>query len=178
MQYFLSFFPDSLTNLIDVNTNLHNVQKTGKNVNTNMEEIKTLIDMNMLMGIIKLPQYFDYRSSVLLFPAIADAVPRNRFSQLRQFLHIVDNNSDHDSDNKLFKIKPIMEGVRNECIKIEPEQFQSVDEQIIPPKTKFTKIRQYNRKKMKKMGLQKFGKSWLRWFYLRFLPLLWKRRGE
>ena len=52
-------------------------------------------------------------------------MPRNRFSQLRQFLHFVDNNFDHDSDDKLFKIKPVMEAVRNECIKIEPEQFQS-----------------------------------------------------
>ena len=77
------------------------------------------------MGIIKLPQYFDYWSSVLRSAAIADAMPRNRFSQLRQFLHFVDNNFDHDSDDKLFKKKPVMEAVRNECIKIEPEQFQS-----------------------------------------------------
>ena len=110
--------------------------------------------MNTLMGIIKLPQYFDYWSSVLRFPAIADGMPRNRFSQLKQFLHFVDNNSNHDSDDKLFKMKPIMEPVRNECIKIEPEQFQSVDEQIIPSKTKFTKIRQYNPKKPRKWGFQ------------------------
>ena len=43
-----------------------------------------------------------------------------------------------------------MEAVRNECIKIEPGQFQSVDESIIPSKTKFTKIRQYNPKKPRK----------------------------
>ena len=125
MQYFLSFFPDSLINLVFENTNLYSAQKTGKNVNTNRQKIKTSIGINVLMGIIKLPQYFDYWSSVLRSPAIADAMPRNCFSQLRQFLDFVDNNFDHDSDDKLFKIKPVMEAVRNECIKIEPEQFQS-----------------------------------------------------
>ena len=65
-----------------------------------------------------------------------------------------------------------MEAVRNECIKIEPEQFRGVDEQIIPSKTKFARIRQYNPEKPRnekgdlEMELQKFGKSWLKWFYL------------
>ena len=40
MQYFLSFFPDSLIDLVVENTNLYSVQKTAKNVNTNREEIK------------------------------------------------------------------------------------------------------------------------------------------
>ena len=69
------------------------------------------------------------------------------FLQQRQFLHFVDNNSDHDSDDKFFKIKSIMAAVRNDCIKI-------VDEQIIPSKTKFTKIRQYNPKKPRKWGFK------------------------
>ena len=68
-------------------------------------------------------------------------MPRNWLSQLRQFLHFVDSNSDHDSDDKSFKIKSIMEAVTNECVNIEQEQLQSEDEQIIPSKSKFTKIR-------------------------------------
>ena len=55
MQYFLFFFPDSLIDLVVENTNLYSVQKTGKNVNNNREEINTFIGSNMLMGIIKLP---------------------------------------------------------------------------------------------------------------------------
>lgn len=101
-----------------------------------MEEINTGI--KLLMGLIKLPQYFDYWRSVLRFAAIADAVPRNHFWHLRQFLYFVDNNSDQDSDSKLFKIKPILEVVRNECIKNQ-KHFKSVCEQIIPSETKFIK---------------------------------------
>ena len=77
----------------------------------------------------------------------ADAVPRNHFLHLRQFLYFVDNNSDEDSDSKFFKIKPILEVVRNECIKNQ-KHFKSVCEQIISSKTKFIKIRQYNPKNL------------------------------
>lgn len=92
--------------------------------------------------------------AVLRFPVIADAMPRNCLSQLRQFLHFVENNPDHDSDDKSFKIKSIMEAVTNECVSIEQEQLQSVDEQIILSKSKFTKIRQYNPKKPTKRGFE------------------------
>ena len=49
--------------------------------------------------------------------------------------------------NKLFKVKPILDAVRAECVKIEPEEYLSIDEQIILCKTKRNKIRQYNPKK-------------------------------
>ena len=154
LEYFSSFFPDDLVDAIVQNTNLYSVQCKGKSVNTNSKEIKTFIGINMLMGIVKLPQYFDYWSNTLRYPAIADVMSRNRFSELRRYLHFVDNNSEHDKEDKLFKIRPIIEAVRNQCIKIEPEEFQSVDEQIIPSKTRFTKIRQYNPKKPKNGGLK------------------------
>ena len=122
------------------------------------------------MGIVKLPQYFDYWSNTLRYPAIADVMSWNRFSEVRRYLHFVDNNSEHDKEDKLFKIRPIIEAVRNQCINIEPEEFQSVDEQIIPSKTRFTKIRQYNPKKPKKWGfknLVRAGSSGFMWdFYL------------
>ena len=95
-------------------------------------------------------------------------MPPNRFIEIRHNLHFVDNNSEHDRDDKLFKIRPIIEAVRNECIKVEPEEFQSVDEQIIPSKTKFTKIRQYNPKKPKKWGFKNLvcaGASGLMYYF-------------
>ena len=159
LEYFSLFFPDDLVDAIVQNTNLYSVQCKGKSVSTNSKEIKTFIGINMLMGIVKLPQYFDYWSNTLRCPAIADVMSRNRFSELRRYLHFVDNNSEHDKEDKLFKIRPIIEAVRNQCIKIEPEEFQSVDEQIIPSKTRFTKIRQYHPKKPKKWGFKNLARA-------------------
>ena len=47
-----------------------------------------------------------------------------------------------DSDDKLFKNRPVVE-----CVKETPEKYHSVEEQIIPSRTKCTKISQYNPKK-------------------------------
>ena len=62
-------------------------------------------------------------------------------------------------NNKLFKIQPVLDHVRNNCILIEPEREHSIDEQIIPAKRKCSGIRQYNPKKPKKIGFKNFVRT-------------------
>lgn len=154
LQYFHMFFPESLISKIVEQTNLYSVQTTGRNVNTNVEEMTKYIGMNLLMGIVKLPTYFHFWSQTLRYPGIADHMSRNRFSSLKRFLHFVDNNADNDSNDKLAKVRPVIDAVRDCCVLVEPEEFHSIDEQIIPSKTKYSKIRQYNPKKPKKWGFK------------------------
>ena len=149
----MTFLTEDSIKLIVHNTNLYSVQKNGKCVNTMSDEIKTFIGMNILMGIVRLSRYDSYWSRALRYPAIADLMSLKRFEQLRRFIHVVDNYSyDTSVNDKLFKIRPLINAVRNECVKIEPEEYHAVDEQIIPTKTKTSKIRQYNPKKPRKWG--------------------------
>ena len=71
---------------------------------------------------------------------------------------------------KLFKIVPVIEAIIIECIIIEPKCFLATDEQIIPSRTTFIKIRQYNLKKSCKWGFKnkvRAGSSWFMYdFYL------------
>ena len=78
---------------------------------------------------------------------------RNRFQLFLENLHFV-NNYEIDKNDKLAKIRPIVDIVRNQCIEVEPEEYHSVDKQIIPSKTKFSSIWQYNPKKPKKWGFK------------------------
>lgn len=153
--YFKMFFTEDILSMIVEQTNLYSTQKRDKCVNTNITEIRKLIGMHILMGIVKVPTCRLLWSKSLRFPQIADVIPLGRFELLKRSLHVVDNTTyNPDNDDKLFKIRPLIEAVRNECIKVEPEEYQSVDEQIIPSKTKRTKIRQYNPKKPKKWGFK------------------------
>ena len=68
---------------------------------------------------------------------------------LLENLHLV-NNDEIDKNDELVKIRPIADIARNQCIEVELEECHSVDEQIIPSKTTFSSIRQYNPKKPKK----------------------------
>ena len=51
-------------------------------------------------------------------------------------------------------IIPILTAVRNERLKVEPEEYHSINEQIMPSKTKYIKIRQYNPKNHVNGGLK------------------------
>ena len=80
-----------------------------------------------------------YRSKEFKYDPIASTMTLKRYKTLQRFLHASD---------KFFKVRPLLDLVRNNCIKIEPEQHHSIDEQIIPAKTKRSgAVNQYNPKK-------------------------------
>ena len=76
---------------------------------------------------------------------VADIMSRNRFQSLLENLHFVNNDGMKMSD-KLAKIRPIVDTVRSQCVVVESVEYHNVDEQIIPSKTKFPGIQQYNPK--------------------------------
>ena len=79
--------------------------------------------------------------------------PNRSATRLLNNSHFV-NNLEIEKDDKLAKVRPIINAVREECIKVEPEEYHSVDGQIIPSKTKYSVFRQYNPKKPKKWGFK------------------------
>ena len=81
-----------------------------------------------------------------------------RYETLRKFLHENDNDSQNNPENskdKLFKVTPLLELVRNNYIKVKPEKSDSIDEQIIPAKTtRDGGVEQCNPKKIHKWGFK------------------------
>ena len=95
---------------------------------------------------------------------------------MRQNIHCNDNsksNSKKNQENKLYKIKPVLSMVRENCTKIEPEVNQSINEQIIPAKTSHGGIRQYNPKKPKKWGFKNFMRAGENGIMYGFLFIFW-----
>ena len=156
--YFRMFFPSNLDDLVAEQTNLYSVQRSGRNIKTSAAEISALMGIMIRMGIVQLPSYRLYWSQLLRYDAIAEVMPRNRFIELMGNLHFV-NNLKIDGKDKLAKIRPVINVVRDRCVKIEPEEYHSVDEQIIPSKTKYSLIRQYNPKKPTKWGFKNFVRA-------------------
>ena len=90
LDYFCQFFTEGIIDRVVEQTNLYSVQKNGKSIATNKEEIRSLIGMLMKMGIVRMPNYLSYWSRELRYPPVADVMPRNRFQALTQHLHFVD----------------------------------------------------------------------------------------
>ena len=96
------------------------------------------------------------------------AVTLKPYETLRKFLLVNDNDSRNNTKNlndKLFQMRPLLDLVRNNCIKIEPERIHSIDEQIIPAKTKCSGgAKLYNMKKIHKWSFKNMvraGQSWI-----------------
>ena len=107
------FFTDEAVALVAEQTNSYSVQKTCKSIDISETEIATFIGMNMLMGIVKLPSYKDYWSQKLRYPIIADAMPIKYFEKIKKYLHFTDNSSINTQSDKLAKIRPIINFIRN-----------------------------------------------------------------
>ena len=135
-QYFRKFFPDEIITDVVEHTNSYSYQNKQKNINTTEEEIRSLIGVMMKMGIVSLPSYKCYWSQQLRYSPVADVMSRNRFQLLLENLHFV-NNDEINKNDKLAKIRPIVDIVHNQCIEVKPEQYHSVNKQIIPLKQNF-----------------------------------------
>lgn len=81
-------------------------------------------------------------------------LPIKRFQQIRRYLHFADNTHADESD-RYYKLRPLLERVRAQCLSIEDENAFSVDEMIIPYKGKKAgSRRQYNPNKPCKWGFK------------------------
>jgi hypothetical protein len=90
---------------------------------------------------------------------IADAMSVNRFETIRRYLLFTDN-SKHDeaSSDKLWKLRPFLDHIQSRILTaVEPEEHQSIDEQMIPFTGK-SSLKQYIKSKPKKWGY----KVWMR----------------
>lgn len=153
LHYFYEFFNDETLKIVVDYTNIYSVQMSGFSINTNKEEITTFIRTHIMVGIIQLPNYRAYWSKNARISQIADRIPVNRFEKPRQYFHFVDDNLGNTENEKLFKVKPILDAVRAEYLEIEPGEYHSIDEQIIPCETNRSKILPYNPENNPKMGI-------------------------
>ncbi|XP_065204445.1 piggyBac transposable element-derived protein 3-like [Planococcus citri] len=173
LQYFQMFFDENCVNLIVDQTNLYSTQKNdGKCINTDANEIKNFLGLHLLMGIMKMPCYRDYWSEKFRIEKIADVMPLKRYELLRSVVHFVNNDDSHlyESD-RFYKVTPILQLIRNNCLKVQPETTFSIDEMMVPYKgIKAGSRRQYIKNKPKKWGFKMFVRAGVSGIVYDFFP--------
>ena len=170
---FLEFFSNELISLIVTETNRYAKQclesrqdndENELNWETNEEEIKAYIGFTLLMGLNRVSDLYDYWSTNTVFHyfPIASRISRKQFLEVKRYLHFVDNTEliPHGKDgyDKLGKIKPVIEAVREKSIKnFMPHRESSIDEAMIRFKGR-SSLKQYLPMKPIKRGI----KVWVR----------------
>ena len=84
---------------------------------------------------------------------IVSALTVNKFEEIKRFLHFHDNNI--DSNDKISKIRPVVESLRHQFLSIPMEEHLSIDEQIIPFKGR-SSLKRYNAAKPHKWGYKAY----------------------
>lgn len=156
MEYFADYYDNEFFINMAVCTNLYYMRQTGRNLNTNMIELRKIYGMHLLMGIFKYPRIAWYWRINIQFQLIATAMTRDRFFCVRNALHVVDNDKPPTVKNPLWKVQPVIDVVKKGCGKIErsPGRY-SVDEQMIPFTGK-CEMRQVVKNKPRPVGLKNF----------------------
>ena len=152
IEYFNMFFSSEMVSHVVEQTNIYSVQ-LGSTFRTDQNEIEKYIGVLMKMGLVHMPRYAMYWSSETRYPPVADVISRNRFTDLNKHIHFNDNsklitNRDDAAYDRYYKIRPVLVMLRESCLRIEPEDRMSIDEQMIPYKGK-NSLRQYLPKKPK-----------------------------
>ena len=108
--------------------------KTGESFKTNKEGVEKFIGVQMLMSIVKRPRYEMYWSLETSVEQVTSLFSLKCYKKICEFLHAVDNTEKEKEESKgdrLCKVKPLLDAVRANCLKMEPERIHSIDEQII-----------------------------------------------
>nr|XP_050025154.1 piggyBac transposable element-derived protein 4-like [Dermacentor andersoni] len=168
IDYFLAKFPDSLLEHIVFQTNLYAVQKRKDNLWFTLPELKVFLGMCLVMTYINYPRIRNYWSteSGLRMDVVADSMPVNRFEEIRRFLHLNDRTDTLSYQNdRLAGMRPVIDTLNEAfCSAIDSEEYQSVDEMVIPFKGR-SSIKQYL-PKAEALGLQGVGESRSLWLHL------------
>ncbi|KAK2706147.1 hypothetical protein QYM36_016245 [Artemia franciscana] len=155
LEFVRLFFDQGVVNHIRDPTKIYALQKDAKEFGVSSAEVECFLGILAFTGIVKMPSYRSYWSNETRYPVIADAMSRDRFEQIKKYLHFNDNltqkprgDPGHD---KIHKVRPLIEMIRDNFMKIPPEEHQAVDEQIVPTKQRIL-LKQYNPKKPHKWG--------------------------
>ena len=84
-------------------------------------------------------------------------MPLQRFENLKRFFHMNDNlkmpKRGEVNFDRLYKVRPLLDCILESCGRIEQEEAHSIDEQIVPTKSK-SSLRQYLPNKPHKWGIK------------------------
>ncbi|KAJ8884411.1 hypothetical protein PR048_016268 [Dryococelus australis] len=153
LDYFEQYIPDDFYELISDQSNRRHMQENPiKQLKSTPVEYEQVVGAHIVMGCLRLPRPETYYRYGLKVASITQ-LPRDRLFTLRNYLHLLDNFSyrRRKESNRLWKVQPIYDVVRNRCKQISLSSELSINEQMILFTGK-TKLKQYVKGKPNPVG--------------------------
>ncbi|KAK8781011.1 hypothetical protein V5799_017648 [Amblyomma americanum] len=158
LDYYKQYVKDDMLVEMAEKTNQRIHKDRGIAAKISAQEVKQFLGCSMLMGVIGYPRIRFFWKKGMAVSAIADTMPRDRFFQIRSNLCCQTEDDVTDKDKKLqrlWKVAPFVEMVRQGCLSLERPNCFCVDEQIIPFSGRCP-VKQYVPNKPHPVGLKNF----------------------
>ena len=160
IDYFRSFFDNVILDHIVNQSNIYAIQTDpSKPLNLAKYEFEKFLGVVMLMSITVLPRTRYYWSLNFGNDRICNIMSRNRFEQVKRFVHFNDNTAmpvrGEQNFDKLFKVRPLVTHLCQKFNDIPFAQSLCIDEQMIPFKGN-SSLKQYIPSKPHKYGYKVF----------------------
>ena len=165
LELFHLLIPDDFYDEILVETNRYAEQQRQLKNDTSpwnpisKEELKAFIGLIIAMGIISLPDSYDYWSTepMMCHSWFRLVMSRNRFREILRYIHLVDNTTAPQrtaQSDKLWKVRPLLNVLSRNAPKLYSLHRQiSIDESMIGTKSRLSFL-QYMPKKPTKWGIK------------------------
>ncbi|KAL3189658.1 hypothetical protein MRX96_021128 [Rhipicephalus microplus] len=134
-QYYARYMDDQAFELLHKMTEVSYLQRTGRSLNSSPEEMKAFLGATLLMSCLGYPRARMYWGQGTRVAAVADKITRDRFFLIRSNLKVVDDLAVSDGEkeaDRLWEVRPLLNIIRNACLKLPRSPNICVDEQIIP----------------------------------------------
>lgn len=146
--------------MISQETNRYSVQKNpNRPFPLLVTTLKKYLGILVMMSVVKLNNIRSYWSPVIGNNVIIETMSVNKFEDIRRFLHFNNNEhikaNDHPDYDRLFRLRPLINYLRNKYKSVPLESDLSIDEQICSTKVKHF-MKQYNPMKPHKWGFKIF----------------------
>jgi hypothetical protein len=134
--FYLMFGEDSIKMLKD-QSNLYSVQSDqNRPLRLTDAEIRQFLGILIMTGIYSFPKHRYFWANTTRVDSIVSVMSRDRFLLIKKNLHVVDNsfqlNPNDPAYDRAFKVRPLLNIVKENFRKIQKEEKLSADEQIIP----------------------------------------------
>eukprot|EP00066_Takifugu_rubripes_P019441 XP_011608707.1 PREDICTED: piggyBac transposable element-derived protein 3-like [Takifugu rubripes] len=155
IQYFRDFFDGELLDKIVEQSNLYCTQQhPNRALNLDRPELEQFLGTVVYMSIFLLPWSRMYWSSTSRVQQVAEVMSRDRWEEIKHFIHFCDNSAPNN-DDRLFKIRLVIDSLLPKLQALPQHQMLCVEKQMVPFKGR-SALRQYSPQKPYKWGYKLF----------------------
>lgn len=135
VDFIKEYIDDDILDKMVTSTNRTALSRTGNPLGLTLKELKLFIGLNCIMSCLRYPKIRMYWSNRWRIPIIVRSMKRDRFFKIRRSLKVVyddDLKSEEKKEDKMWKVRPLVDRILEGCHKQERTVDMSIDEMMIP----------------------------------------------